>query len=97
MCSVLRQSEVPASSTPATLGLARSLIVTVHVDHAGPFMGKTLTLLVVDAMSNWLEVKVVNSIKINVTECHPGVEVDLCDARVARTTGVRQWARFHER
>jgi transposase InsO family protein len=37
-----------------------------HIDHAGPFLGK-LFLVVVDAHSKWLEVKIVNSTSSEVT------------------------------
>ncbi|KAK4321215.1 hypothetical protein Pmani_007945 [Petrolisthes manimaculis] len=37
----------------------------IHVDHAGPFMGK-LFLIVVDSHSKWMEVKLVSSTSTNV-------------------------------
>ena len=38
----------------------------IHVDHAGPFMGKTL-LIVVDAHSKWIEASVVSSTSAVIT------------------------------
>ncbi|XP_011408387.1 PREDICTED: uncharacterized protein K02A2.6-like [Amphimedon queenslandica] len=38
----------------------------IHIDHAGPFMGKTF-LIIIDTHSRWLEVEIVSSTSAEVT------------------------------
>ncbi len=48
------------------MGMATSPLGRIHIDHAGPFMGK-LFLIVVDAHSKWLEVEIVSSTSADAT------------------------------
>ena len=55
-----RYASQPRGEEPITWGIPRSPWKRIHIDHAGPFLGKIL-FLVVDAYSGWLEVRVVPS------------------------------------
>ena len=62
----------------------------LHVDYAGPFLGR-MYLIVVDAYSKWLEgLPVVNA--TSHTTAFP-----VCNAWVTRVTGVKQWNSIYER
>ena len=41
-------------------------MVSLHIDHAGPFLGKYFFILI-DSHSKWLEVHIVNSTSLEVT------------------------------
>ncbi len=63
------QLQVPCPSSTASVGMANCntpLGSTIHVDHAGLFLGKQF-LVVVDAHSKWLEVVLVASTSSRVT------------------------------
>lgn len=64
MCQSTRKSPAPAPLHPWEWP-ARPW-ARVHIDHAGPFLGKRF-LVVVDAQSKWLEVVPVPSISSQVT------------------------------
>ena len=49
-----------AKGSLTSLGMATASLARIHVDYAGPFMGK-MFLLVVDTHSKWMEVAVVTS------------------------------------
>ena len=56
-----------SKGSTATMAMATATMVSnIHIDHAGPFMGK-MFLVVVDAHSKWLDVVVVPSTSSNIT------------------------------
>ena len=56
------KSFLPSDCANASLGMARTEHPweRIHIDYAGPFMGK-MFLLVIDAHSRWIEVETVNT------------------------------------
>ena len=51
------------------MGLARTSMAMLHLDYVGPFLGK-IFLIVIDAHSKWMEVKMVNSATAQATIKH---------------------------
>ena len=65
-CSCIRKHNNPRSAPLHTLEHPTGLWERIHVDFAGPFMGK-MFLIVVDAFSKWIEVGALNNCTYAVT------------------------------
>ena len=66
----------------------------IHIDYAGPFMGK-MFLLIIDAHSKWLDVHYVNSATTETTI--EKLRAAFATPWLNRDDSIRQWFRLHER
>ena len=59
-CSYVKNVKNTTRCTITPLGMARVIVVRIHVDYAGPFLSE-MFLLIVDAHSKWMDIYLVKS------------------------------------
>ena len=64
----------------------------IHLDFVGPYLGH-MYLVLVDAHSKWMDVKIMRSITAN--QDNRGTEDNLCHSWTTEESRVRQWSNIY--